>query len=45
MTDTYKLLLVEDEPDLCEALAEDLLPLNFEIVMAKNGVEAFKILK
>ena len=41
----YKLLVVEDETDLLNALTEELRPLHFEVVNAKTGNEAFEKIK
>jgi two-component system repressor protein LuxO len=45
MSKKNKLLVVEDETDLLNALTEELKPLHFEVVTAKTGNEAFEKIK
>lgn len=42
---SLKLLIVEDDPDIIEVLSELLETEGFEISRARNGREAFEILK
>ena len=45
MNETLKILLAEDEPSLGQIIKESLETRNFEVLLCKNGEEAYKVYK
>ncbi|MEI6627536.1 MAG: response regulator [bacterium] len=45
MAKTYKILLVEDEPDLVAIFSMKLISEGFEVIVATNGIEGVRAVK
>ena len=44
-TESYKILLVDDEPDILEIISYTLKSENYEVFTATNGIQAIEIAK